>query len=142
MYDNVYAQNCSIARLLLFLTIGLLSFGITNNTWFSLEINLTDCTQCGRIIVTVGDAFEKMLVNTNFTMQDYVHIDAGIWSASVCTVDRLCLDMKLCEAETLFGFQAMFTRIFGKLIFAKAGLNLFKCSPNYDTRSSMQSAYE
>ena len=142
MYDSVYAQNFSIARLLLFLTIGLLSFGITNNTWFSLEISLTDCTQCGRIIVTVGDAFDKMLVNTNFTVQDNVHIDAGIWSVSVCTVDRLCLDMKLCEAETLFEFQAMFNRIFGKFIFATTRLNLFKCSPNHDTRSSMHSVYK
>ena len=61
---------------------------------------------------------------------------------SVCTVDRLCLDTKLCDAKTLFGFQAMVTRIFGKFIFATTRLNLFKCFPNYDIRSSMHSAYE
>ena len=54
---------------------------------------------------------------------DNVHIDAGIWSVSVCTVDRLCLDTKLCEAETLFGFQAMFTPNFGMFIFAKTRLH-------------------
>ena len=114
MHNNKLYQTLSTVRLLLFLTIGLLSFGVTSKTWFRLHINLTGCTQCGEIIVTIGNAFDEMLVTGNFIVQEYVRVYAGIWGVSVCTAERLCLDMKLCEAEKMFGFLQIFSRLFGK----------------------------
>ena len=113
MYNGEFAKHFSIVRLVLFFNIGLLSYSATEKTWISLEIDLTDCTRCGELIVTVGDAFEKLLVNSNFTVEEYLRVNAGIWSVSVCTVDRLCLDMTVCEAEELFGLHPLFSRVFG-----------------------------
>lgn len=100
-------------RLLLLISLGLQTFGIITKTWFSFHINVEDCVQCGPLTVAIGDAFDKSAA-TNFTIQDYVRVYAGIWGTSVCTPDHLCLDMGLCEAQDQYEFFPVINRAIGK----------------------------
>lgn len=65
--------------------------------------------------------FERATV-VNFTVAEYVRMYFGIWNVTVCTAERLCVNMTLADADKQFGSLEIFSPALGKICFIVARL--------------------
>lgn len=113
---KIYTEECRDADnpsymsscLILLLAYILLTLGITSETWYSLNIDVDNCAQCGPLVVAIGETFERATV-VNFTVEEYVRMYFGIWNVTVCTTERVCVNMTLSDADKQFGSLEIFS---------------------------------
>ena len=121
---KIYTEECRDADnpsymsscLILLLAYILLTLGITSETWYSLNIDVDNCAQCGPFVVAIGETFERATV-VNFTVEEYVRMYFGIWNVTVCTTERVCVNMTLSDADKQFGSLEIFSPAIGKICF-------------------------